>query len=86
MVYTVLMKKEMVIGIAGALVALLPFAGLPSSWDTPLFVFFGAVIILCAVLIRSDALRRPSSGPGVSFRESEKLRSDVSAPHHPSFS
>ncbi|QQG37911.1 MAG: hypothetical protein HYS26_04785 [Candidatus Kaiserbacteria bacterium] len=46
------MTLDAVIMLVGAFVALLPFLGLPNSWDTALFFGAGVVVIGLGIIVR----------------------------------
>jgi len=46
------MTLDTVIIFAGAFVAILPFLGFPSSWDTVLLFLVGTLIVALGVVIR----------------------------------
>lgn len=46
------MTLDTLIMLAGAFVAILPFLGFPSSWDTVLFFIAGATIIGLGIAVR----------------------------------
>lgn len=46
------MTLDALIILAGAIVALLPFLGFPSSWDSVLFFLLGVAIIGLGVAVR----------------------------------
>ncbi len=57
------MTLDTLIMLAGALVALLPFLGFPSSWDTVIFFILGVIVIGLGIAVRRRAgiLRAPHS-------------------------
>jgi len=46
------MTLDALIMLAGAFVAVLPFLGLPTSWDTVLFFLVGVFIISLGIIVR----------------------------------
>jgi hypothetical protein len=64
--------------ILGALVALLPYLGLPRSWDNVLFTFAGLTIILLLVLGK-----RSSSSREAGRTEVTPLRESIETKHTP---
>ena len=51
-------------GITGALVAVLPFLGFPSSWDTVLFFILGVCIVALGIALRrKQVAQRPEVKP-----------------------
>ncbi len=49
------MTLDTLIMLAGVLVALLPFLGFPSSWDTVIFFILGVVVIGLGIAVRRRA-------------------------------
>lgn len=71
------MLKETLVFIAGILIVLIPFLGVPESWKLYSFVIIGALLILVGYSLRRDAFwRRIDRGNGErgtdSFVESTK--------------
>ncbi len=60
------MSKEALVILLGAIVALLPFLGLPGSWRTTLLCVCGLVLVLLGVLLRREVLSRGDT-KGTSF-------------------
>jgi len=46
------MTTDTLIILSGALVALLPFLGFPTSWDTVLFFLLGIFVIGLGIVVR----------------------------------
>ena len=46
------MTLDTLIMLAGSLIALLPFLGFPSSWDTAIFFILGVVVIGLGIAVR----------------------------------
>lgn len=46
------MTVDTLIILSGALVALLPFLGFPTSWDTVLFFILGIFVISLGIIVR----------------------------------
>jgi membrane protein implicated in regulation of membrane protease activity len=57
------MTLDTLIMLAGTLVALLPFLGLPTSWDTIIFFVLGILVIALGIAVRRRTSReaRPTS-------------------------
>ena len=55
------MTLDALIILAGTLVAMLPFAGFPNSWDTVIFFFLGLLVIGLGIVVRrrTDDLKPP---------------------------
>lgn len=53
------MTLDTLIMFTGALVAVLPFLGLPSSWDTVLFFLAGVFVIALGIIVRRRGLGLP---------------------------
>lgn len=48
------MTLDMLIMFLGAFVALLPFLGFPTSWDTVFLFLAGTVIIVLGIIVRRE--------------------------------
>ena len=46
------MTLDAVIMLVGAIVAVLPFIGLPNSWDAVIFFILGIIIIALGISVR----------------------------------
>ncbi len=57
------MTLDTLIMFAGALIALVPFLGFPSSWDSVLFFILGVIVIALGITVRrrERALHTPTS-------------------------
>lgn len=55
--YTAGMTVDTLIMLSGAFVALLPFLGLPNSWDEVLFTIAGIVVIALGITVRRRGQR-----------------------------
>ena len=55
-VYCSLMTLDTLIMLSGAFVALLPFLGIPASWDTPLLFIAGVFVIALGITVRRRGL------------------------------
>jgi hypothetical protein len=51
------MRKENIIILVGILIFLTPFLGVPGSVKTLLTAFFGIVIVILGIMVRSDFKR-----------------------------
>ena len=51
------MTKELAVIILGAWVALVPFLGFPHSWDAPLLLIVGCMLVVLGFLVRNDRVR-----------------------------
>ena len=49
------MTLDTLIMLAGVLVALVPFLGFPSSWDTVIFFLLGVIVIGLGIAVRRRA-------------------------------
>ena len=69
------MTLDTLIMLAGAFVAVLPFLGFPSSWDTVLF-FLAGVFVVCLgiVLRRRNTENNSRQGNGDTFVENLQSR------------
>ena len=68
------MTLDTLIMLAGTFVAVLPFLGFPSSWDTVLLFLAGIFIIgLGITLRRRSTSRKPEQTVDETFRESGPL-------------
>ncbi|MCR4281152.1 MAG: hypothetical protein NUV88_02355 [Candidatus Kaiserbacteria bacterium] len=65
------MTLDALIMLAGAFVAVLPFLGFPTSWDTVLFLLAGVFIISLGIIVRrrGGSLTKPESKNGSTFVE-----------------
>ena len=64
------MTLDTIIMLAGVLVALLPFLGFPSSWDTVLFFLLGVLVIGLGIAVRrARDSRAPHASSGELPRE-----------------
>jgi hypothetical protein len=52
------MRKELTVMILGAWIALVPYLGFPRSWDEPMLVISGLLLVLVGFLLRHHALER----------------------------
>ncbi len=59
------MTLDTLIMLAGVLIALVPFLGFPSSWDTVIFFLLGVIVIGLGIAVRRRARvsRAPLSQP-----------------------
>ena len=83
------MTIDALIMLAGGLVAVLPFLGLPSSWDTVLFFLLGVAVFALGVVVRRTFTGRGEKRPVIKnhtmFSESQPARhsgSDMSETRH----
>ena len=65
------MSKEMGVLLAGVLVFLTPFLGIPGSWRTVLLVILGAAITILGFLLRGESL---GHAPAAKNNSSSQLR------------
>ena len=52
------MRKELAVMLLGAWIALEPFLGFPRSWDEPMLLVSGLLLVLLGFLLRHNALER----------------------------
>ncbi|MEN9560973.1 MAG: hypothetical protein RIQ56_246 [Candidatus Parcubacteria bacterium] len=57
------MTVDALILLSGTFVALLPFLGFPSTWDTVLLVIVGLLIISLGIVVRRNSGRIYQSSP-----------------------
>lgn len=69
------MSKRVLLMVLGILVFVTPFMGLPSSYQTPLFVFWGISIFLTAY-----AGRRKNTGEEDATISTEKISDQIISP------
>jgi len=75
--------------LAGALVAVLPFLGFPSSWDTVLFFILGVFVFALGVVVRRLGIasgkveRRPAKNPTMFSESQPASRSGFEMPNVP---
>ncbi len=53
------MTLDALIMLCGALVAILPFLGFPSSWDSVLFLIVGVAVVALGIAVRRRGLKPP---------------------------
>ena len=74
------MSLDALIMLAGGFVAVLPFLGFPSSWDTVFLFIIGVIIIGLGVIVRRRLARR-ATADDLAHRQRDV--SSMSAPHVP---
>lgn len=67
------MTLDALIMLSGLFVAVLPFLGFPTSWDTALFFLVGVFIISLGIVVRrrGGSLTKPISKNGSTFVENK---------------
>ncbi len=68
------MTTDALIILAGALIALLPFLGFPSSWDTVFFFILGIFVVSLGIVVRRKKVAEGPRAMPTHFAES--------LPHH----
>ncbi|MDB5187755.1 MAG: hypothetical protein JWO50_275 [Candidatus Kaiserbacteria bacterium] len=75
------MTLDALIMLTGVLTVVLPYLGFPSSWDRPLYTFFGIVFIMCGVTLRRRGHAVVVPPPNAEFVDSQPARENTSSPH-----
>lgn len=57
------MTIDTLIMLSGAIVAVLPFLGLPNSWDTVLYFLAGVAVISLGIVVRRQGKNLDASRP-----------------------
>ncbi len=57
------MTLDTLIMLAGSFIALLPFLGFPSSWDTVIFFLLGVFVIGLGIVARRARVSKASHSP-----------------------
>ncbi len=74
------MSKEVSVLTLGALIAFLPFLGLPGSWRTIVMIVAGLIVAVIGIMLRREALARGSGGSrGTSFFVDNRSSESVAA-------
>ena len=70
-------RHDRQVPLAGALVAVLPFLGFPSGWDTAFYFLLGVFIIALGIVVRRSTHTPPASSPKQESMFSESTPSSV---------
>ena len=65
------MTLDALIMLAGGFVALLPFLGLPNSWDAVLLFLTGAIIVSLGIMVRRRLESSPKESAGGTHVEND---------------
>lgn len=71
------MALDTLIMFLGTMVAVLPFLGLPNSWDTVLFFILGVSIIALGFIVRRRVGHRTGQGSRPTFVENVPSREEI---------
>ncbi|MBM3260884.1 hypothetical protein FJY93_00525 [Candidatus Kaiserbacteria bacterium] len=63
------MTLDAVIMLVGAIVAILPFLGFPSSWDSVLYFILGVIVIALGIVVRRRSAHTTSDAKRVSAKD-----------------
>jgi hypothetical protein len=76
------MTTDALIILAGTVVAVLPFLGFPTSWDTALFFILGVCIIALGIAVRRKQVARRTEVKPTLFAESLPSQDSSRSVHH----
>ena len=62
-VYTLDMSKETTVILLGALVVIVPYLGVPSSWRTLALIVIGIALMIVGFMLRGKSQATPGSYP-----------------------
>jgi hypothetical protein len=66
------MTLDALIMFAGAFVALLPFLGFPTSWDTAILFILGIFIVALGIVVRRRGLGLPEEERRAKFAQQQE--------------
>ncbi|MDP2648819.1 MAG: hypothetical protein U1D26_00300 [Patescibacteria group bacterium] len=74
------MSLDVLIMLAGVLVAAMPFLGFPTSWNTVIFFVLGVFVFALGVVVRRRGKRDTSSPTDISGTADIAPQSDIPRP------